>query len=88
MGCDWTQTMRESISDPMAESTKPTMNSVTRHLVDAIKTVDMIHRPGNDSLPQARATAIEALWDIITCTESPAQITLARQEVATIVAGE
>tara|TARA_R100000808_G_scaffold25071_1_gene61275 strand:+ start:6560 stop:6850 length:291 start_codon:yes stop_codon:yes gene_type:complete len=23
MGCDWTQTMRESISDPMTESIKP-----------------------------------------------------------------
>jgi hypothetical protein len=104
MGCDWTITMRESISDPTKEvvtpvkpedvssalspalaDSVPAMNAVTRHLVDAIRTVDAIHRPGDDMLPRARATAIESLWDIINRTENPGQIVLAHREVATIV---
>jgi hypothetical protein len=85
MGCDWTKTMRESISDPTAEPVKPTMNAVTRHLVDAIRTVDMVHQPGDDMLPRARATAIKSLWDIINRTEDSGQITLAHREVASIV---
>ena len=92
--------MREGISDPAKDAVAvvkpedvssalpaaaPAMNAVTRHLVDAIRTVDMIHRPANDVLPRERATAIESLWNIISCTEDPAQIGLAYREVATIV---
>ena len=114
MGCDWTITMRESISDPTKEVVTPVkpedvssalspapadsppvgtptdsdMNAVTRHLVDAIRTVDMIHRPTEgplDQLPRVRATAIESLWSIIERTETPGQITLAHRDVVTIV---
>jgi hypothetical protein len=69
-------------SVPAGTPAAPSMNAVTRHLVDAIRTVDMIHRPGDDMLPRARATAIESLWGIINRTESPGQIVLAHREVA------